>query len=110
MSKKPCIRDLSYFKKKGCPEKEWNGEIGCPAWATLKDKNQRVINEGCIDTLNFFINFEALKCLEGNQHATESLRNGMVETDNQGNTRPKMDIGTTLMMNLAIEHKKSLEQ
>lgn len=95
----PCIRGLKRFEKPGCPEKWFDratGE-GCPAWKEYtipgEDGKPPTILKGCIDTLSEYWQFEAIKMMEGNQIATESLRNGLCEEVN-GETRPKPDAAT----------------
>ncbi|WP_320040750.1 hypothetical protein [uncultured Desulfobacter sp.] len=98
MSKKvirPCIRGLKRFEKCGCPEKYFDpatGE-GCPAWKEYTipgapDEMPNIIKD-CIDCLSEHWRFESLKLLEGNQVATESLRNGICEEGPDGFVCPK---------------------
>lgn len=80
--KPPCMRGLKEFKK-GCPQKPWNGEDGCPAWVELlvtpmneptkpKDKIGK-----CIEHWKIELQLKSLALLEGNQMAIESFRNNM---------------------------------
>ena len=102
----PCIRNLERFKKTGCPQKSWNGKEGCPAWIELlvtpkgeplkpKDKIGR-----CIDHWNFEFQLTALGLIEGNQHAMESFRNGMIETREDGKDYPKPDSASLALFEL----------
>ena len=90
---RPCIRGLKEFKK-GCPEKFWDGQEGCPAWKeyTIPGEPGKPpeIMKDCIDMFSEHWQFQALKMLEGNQQATESFRNGMCE-EVDGQVYPKMD-------------------
>lgn len=99
MSKKiivPCTQGIKCFDKSGCPEKVFeraSGE-GCPAWKeyTIPADGEHVkpiILKGCAHLLKEHWAFEALKLIEGNQRATESLRNGMCEQDPNGHVVPK---------------------
>jgi hypothetical protein len=94
--KYPCIRNLDCFKKSGCPQKSWDGEKGCPCWIELsvsKKGNplEKEIRKQCLDMWLFEFQWAMMGLLEGNQQATESFRNGMVQTDDNGQTHPKPD-------------------
>ena len=98
MSKKnpPCIRNLEKFRKSGCPEKQWDGEEGCPAWielstATRENPNKREIKKQCLDKWLWDFNWAMLGLLEGNQQAVETFRNGMIQKTQDGQTVPKPD-------------------
>jgi len=102
----PCIRNLERFRKSGCPQKVWDGKEGCPAWKELlvtprneplkpKDKIGR-----CIDEWNLELQLTALGLMEGNQQATESFRNGMVEEGKDGKIYPKPDRGIVALLSL----------
>jgi len=115
MSKKlklPCIRGLKDFQKKGCPGKHWDkatGE-GCPAWKEYTQPGEPGkppnIIKGCIDNLSEHWQFEALKMLEGNQRATESLRNGVCEEVN-GQIYPKMDRAVLNLVAMLQQEKEN---
>lgn len=79
--------------KNGCPEKYWDGQEGCPKWKEYnvpgKPGEPPSNIKGCTDILMEHWQFEALKMLEGNQQATESLRNGMCEVNTDGQVYPK---------------------
>jgi hypothetical protein len=99
---RPCIRGLKEFKK-GCPEKYWDGKSGCPAWKEYtvpQEDGKPIIIKGCIDCLSEHWLFEAIRLLEGNQKATESFRNGMCETGQDGKVRPKPDAGVLSLLGL----------
>ena len=94
--KPPCIRNLPRFKK-GCPQKIWDGEEGCPCWiemsvAKRENPKEKEIKKDCLDMWHFSFQWAMLGLLEGNQQATESFRNGMVETRDDGKDYPKPDI------------------
>jgi hypothetical protein len=110
---RPCIRDLSHFQEFGCPEKGWDGKSGCPMWIEKVlakidgDGHENV--KGCID-VEWAFKFQYSMCvlLEGNQTATEGLRNGLCETDAAGETIPKAD--PAMLMVLAIMKRDREEQ
>ena len=115
-NKRPCIKGLKDFQKRGCPEKYWDkltGE-GCPAWkeytvpAEQPDKPPRVIKD-CVEMLSEYWHFEALKLLEGNQKATESFRNGMCEAGPDGQIYPKVDRGVLGLMSMLQRQKEDME-
>ncbi|MCG8551841.1 MAG: hypothetical protein MI799_15670 [Desulfobacterales bacterium] len=101
---RPCIRGLRRFEKLGCPEKAWARETGegCPAWKEYtipgEEGKPPIVIKDCIDSLSEHWKFESLKLLEGNQVATESLRNGMCEQGPGGEVVPKLNRG---LMSLA---------
>ncbi|NNF99484.1 MAG: hypothetical protein HKM93_08910 [Desulfobacteraceae bacterium] len=108
----PCIRGLKPFEKKGCPQKEWDGDQGCPAWRELlvtprgepakpKDKIGR-----CIDAWMLEFKLTELGLLEGNQQATESLRNGMLTRLGDGTVVPKADLGSLKLISIIDEQRK----
>jgi len=74
--KPPCIRGLKEFKK-GCPQRCWNGNDGCPAWMEeIIVENGKKKNHGaCLEWWKLFYARNALRLLEGTQQATESNRN-----------------------------------
>ena len=79
MNLPPCIRNLKEFKK-GCPQRKWDGESGCPAWiempvATKGNPQHKEIKGQCIDIWMWEFQWAALGSLEGNQQATEGNRN-----------------------------------
>lgn len=91
----PCIRDLFRFRKKGCPQKSWDGDDGCECWLKQAYDNEDptkppIIVEACMDKILFDIEMKKLRLLEGNQQATEKLRNGLCESVG-GKTIPKAD-------------------
>ena len=78
--KPPCIRGLKRFEKKGCPQRSWDGEGGCPAWiempvATRGNPMHKEIKGQCVDNWLWEFQWAALGMLEGNQQATEGNRN-----------------------------------
>ena len=80
MIKPPCIRGLREFKK-GCPQKKWDGESGCPAWIdvrmpTLGGTKFIEIKE-CLDLYRARLHYSTNALLEGNQRAVETFRNNM---------------------------------
>lgn len=90
----PCIRGLKEFKK-GCPQRSYNADdgTGCPAWIERSkvlqpDGSCKDIKE-CLDMWMFRLAWTQCGLLEGNQQATESFRNGMIENAPDGSTRPK---------------------
>jgi len=108
----PCIRNLERFKKSGCPQKPWDGQEGCPAWIEIliTPKNEPMKPKDkigkCIDHWNIELQLTALGLMEGNQQATESFRNGMIEIDKDGNAYPKADLGTMALIKLLHESQK----
>ena len=79
MKKPPCIRGLIAFKK-GCPQRSWNGEDGCPAWVEveMKSKNgEKITIKECLDLHMARLHFGTNMLLEGNQQAIETFRNNM---------------------------------
>jgi len=95
-NKPPCIRNLDKFKKTGCPEKQWDGEEGCPAWIELSvadrdNPNKREIRKQCLDKWLWEFNWAMLGLLEGNQQAIETFRNGMIQTTSDGQAVPRPD-------------------
>lgn len=99
MSMPPCIRGIKQFSK-GCPQKEWNGQDGCPAWKELTvtvrgEPLKKQIKKQCIDLWLHDFQYEALGLLLGNQQATESFRNNM--TTEEG---PKPDPAVLGLMQL----------
>ncbi len=101
----PCIRNLDRFKKKGCAEKIWDGKEGCPCWiemavANRENPEKKEIKKNCIDLWQFDFFWAMLGLLEGNQKATESFRNGMVQTDEDGKDCPKPDPAVVALCSL----------
>lgn len=99
----PCIRNLDPFRKKGCPQKSWKGNEGCPCWIqeTVPTKGGQKENIGqCIDLWMFKMTWDQCGLLEGNQQATESFRNGMIQTDEKGQTHPKSDPAIVVLLGL----------
>lgn len=105
----PCIRGLKEFKK-GCCQRSWNGKDGCPAWierdkVPQSDGSFKDIKE-CLDLWMFRLAWTQCGLLEGNQQATESFRNGMIEQAADGSTRPKINqvVIDVSKANLQIPH------
>jgi hypothetical protein len=92
MKKPPCIRGLAAFKK-GCPQRAWNGEDGCPAFIeaefAVKGGTEKVKVKECVDMHMARLQFHTNCLLEGSQQSIESFRNGMVEKDASGKMRPR---------------------
>lgn len=92
----PCIRNIKTFEKSGCPEQSWNGSYGCSAWCEIPydsvdpEKGTKIV-KACVDMIQLDIGIKTLALLEGNQQATESLRNGMCEQTPNG-IRPKSSL------------------
>ncbi|MEE9440605.1 MAG: hypothetical protein V3V27_01605 [Candidatus Thermoplasmatota archaeon] len=111
MAKKrpPCMRNLDRFKKNGCPEKAWDGEEGCQCWKELTTTTmadaQPKLRKMCIDEWMFDLKLTELGLLEGNQQAMEAFRNGMLDTSNPNELRPKPDAATIHLINLLHEEK-----
>lgn len=103
--KSPCIRNLERFKKSGCPQKIWDGQEGCPCWIEMPVANRenplkKEIKRNCVDLWQFDFQWAMLGLLEGNQQATESFRNGMIETREDGKDYPKPDSGILLLLDI----------
>jgi len=104
--KTPCIRNLDPFRKKGCPQKIWSADgEGCPCWiemdvASRENPQKREIKKDCIDLWQFSFQWAMLGLLEGNQRATESFRNGMVQPGEDGKDHPKPDPATVQLYKL----------
>jgi len=93
----PCIRGLDCFKKSGCPEREWNGEEGCPAWIelpTAKKSNplEKEIRKQCIDKWSFDFHWASVGLMESVAQGGDQLRNGLLMKDDQGQLIPKPDM------------------
>jgi hypothetical protein len=102
---RPCIRGLKEFRK-GCPEKHWDGNSGCPAWKEYtvpQEGGKPILIKDCIDCLSEHWQFEAVKLLEGNQQATESFRNGMCQTGPDGKTYPKPNFNPAVLVSMFKE-------
>ncbi len=91
----PCIQGLKAFQKNGCPRQlfdEYTGE-GCQAWKEYSTPGEPgkppETLKGCSLLLAEHWQFEALKMLEGNQQATENLRNGLCQRGPDGQIYPK---------------------
>lgn len=110
MSKRPCIRGLKEFRK-GCPEKCWDGNEGCPCWTEIPVSNingnepTNIIKNCCTILNETFFPLEILRLLEGNQMATESFRNGMCE-DINGKIYPKPDQVMVKILNTMQKQKE----
>ena len=90
MKKPPCIRSIPKFKK-GCPQRPWDGEVGCTAWIEKElpddaNPNKKVMVRQCLDLWMFKLGWDANSIAVGNQQAVESFRNNMT-TDG----KPKPD-------------------
>jgi len=90
---RPCIRGLEIFKKKGCPEKFWDGKNGCPAWKEYirpgEPGKAPVKIADCIDVHSEGWIFEQIKLLEQLIVSVQSLRNNLSEKGPDGNFYPK---------------------
>ncbi len=110
--KPPCIRGLKVFKD-GCPQKMWDGEEGCSAWVEMTYESDdpaqaTIIIKACLDIVTFDLQLKAMKLLEGNQLATEGLKNGLCEVID-GKTEPKPNVASTqLMQLLTMKHNSTL--
>ena len=107
----PCLRNIDRFRKTGCPQKGWDGQEGCPAWIERTFPNEDpakppTIIKACMDLISFDYRLEMLRLLEGNQQATESFRNGMVENVD-GKAYPKMDRATIALVNILEEERQN---
>ena len=82
MKHPPCIRGLRAYKK-GCPQRPWNGESGCPAWIEkqlpTKGGTETTRIAECLDMFMMRLHYDANRLLEGNQQAIETFRNNMSE-------------------------------
>ena len=113
MKKVPCVRDLKMFRRSGCPQKEWDGEEGCPMWkemsvGTRENPQKKEVRKQCIDVWQFDFSWAMLGLLEGNQQAIETFRNGMIYQDESGNLQPKPDPTTLALahvINVASENR-----
>lgn len=111
----PCIRDLYRFRKSGCPECKWDGEEGCTAWVEQVYDNadrtkEPIVVKACMDLISYDISLKMLRFLEGNQQATEELRNGLCEVVD-GRVEPKPDKGVVhLLCLLTQQHNKQLTE
>lgn len=73
---------MKRFEKKGCPQRKWDGQDGCPAWiempvATRGNPQHKEVKGQCLDLWLWEFQWAALGLLEGNQQATEESRNMM---------------------------------
>lgn len=102
-NKPPCIRGLKEFRN-GCPQKLWSTDNpdGCPAWIEKivvyrgeqnNESPKEIVIKQCLDLWMFKLAWDQCSLLEGNQQATESFRNGMVQTGEDGKDYPKPDLG-----------------
>ena len=97
MKKMPCIRNLEAFKKKGCPEKSWNGEEGCSCWIEMPvaergNPLKTEIRKQCLDKWLFDFQWASLGLAEANVKGAEQLRNGLLMEDASGHLVPKPDM------------------
>ena len=104
----PCIRNLDRFKRKGCPEKSWDGQEGCPCWiervAITRGGEKSVIKQ-CVDLWMFKLHWDMCGLLEGNQQAVEGFRNAMCEPDpddpfSSNKAHPKSDPAVVELLQL----------
>ena len=104
MKKPPCIRGLAVFKK-GCPQRGWDGEDGCPAWVDKTMTNQGGTEQYkiamCLDLYMAHLQYDTNRLLEGNQQATESFRNNMSTPEG-----PKPDPAVLHLVHVMEEHKR----
>lgn len=112
-NKPPCIRNLERFKKSGCPEKIWGGEEGCPCWieltTTTRGDAEPKLRKMCVDIWMFDLKISELGLLEGNQQAMEIFRNGMLDTSDPNDLKPKPDAAMIHLVNLLLEEKNKRE-
>jgi len=114
-----CIRNLEKFKEKGCPERCWDGEGGCPAWIEMivskrNNPEEKVLEKMCVDLWQHKFQWAMLGMLEGNQSAVESFRNAMCSPDpndpfNDNKAWPKPDPYTVRMVQILEDEKKNRE-
>jgi len=114
----PCTRGLPQFKK-GCPERSWDGESGCPYWKemsvpTRENPQQQIPKKQCIDLWMFEFSWALLGLLEGNQEAVERFRNAMCVSNptdplNDNKASPKPDPAMVRLVQLLEEEKKTRE-
>jgi hypothetical protein len=80
--------------KKGCPQRCWDGESGCPAWIEINlptKSGERMDIKECVDIFQSRLQMSTNQLLEGNQQAIESFRNNMTEVGVDGVSRPKVN-------------------
>ena len=90
--KPPCILGLKRFEKLGCPENFWDGKTGCSGWiekTVITKEGVHEIIKQCVIFWFFKLLWDQCGLLEGNQQATESFRNGMLQQDVNGTVVPK---------------------
>ena len=113
MKRPPCLRNLHQFRK-GCPQREWNGEDGCTAWIDVhlptKGGNETIHVKECLDLHMARLVFHTNCLLEGNQQAMETFRNGMVEQDSNGNIRPKSSPAELALYHAVQKQAQQLHQ
>jgi len=91
--------------KKQCPETN-RGKKGCCFWLipgelpliNAKSSDKFPAKGMCSEHIKIFMLWDANFSLLGNQQATESFRNGMIEVDEKGRTRPKSDLLTATLL------------
>ena len=71
---------MKQFEETGCPQKEWNGKEGCPAWKELVISSRgnplnKEIKKQCLDLWEFEFHWASMGQREGLQQAMESNRN-----------------------------------
>jgi len=91
--------------KKQCPETD-KGKKGCHFWMipgegaliNAKSSDKFPARGMCLEHLKVHMLWDANVTLVGNQQATESFRNGMVEVDRNGKTVPKSSLLTATLL------------
>lgn len=119
MNNPPCTRDLKYFEKTGCPQREYNNidGTGCPLWLELEiptRENPQIKKKQkkCLDLWFFTLQWSMLGMLEGNQTATESFRNAMCEPDPlnpKASGRPKSNRAILKLIEILEKEKQNRE-
>jgi hypothetical protein len=64
------------------------------------DPLTKEIRKQCLDLWLFDFQWAMLGLLEGNQRATESFRNGMLEVDEDGKARPRPDVSVSELVHM----------
>jgi hypothetical protein len=90
MKRPPCIKGLEAYKK-GCPEKAWDGQEGCPCWkeyivSMRENPLKKEARKQCIDIWNHEFLWASMGLQEGVQQAVETFRNNM--TTEEGVPKP----------------------
>jgi hypothetical protein len=98
--------------KKGCPKKEWDGHEGCSNWITMsiplrENPLKKEARSQCIDKWYFDFQWAMLGLLEGNQVATETFRNAMVQVSPEtGKPEPKPDPAMKKMLDIVSANQR----